>query len=193
MNLPDPAELSGWIGASGTALAAFWKLAVMPTVRSLKRVASALEAIEQVRSEFTHNGGSTVKDKLDRIEVAMMLTAQRSKALTMDAPYGVFEATGDGLCTDFNRTYRRWAGLSTDELAGTRWLSCIHPDDRDYVYAAWKDAISQQREFSQEFKCVHAVTKDVFSVHVTAYPIFESRDSLVGWLGVVHKVDSPQG
>lgn len=56
------------IAAVVTALGVIWKQLIFPAARVISRAESTLPVLEQIAREFSKNGGSTLKDQIDRIE-----------------------------------------------------------------------------------------------------------------------------
>lgn len=64
----------------------------------------------------------------------------------------MFEKDGDGQCTYVNARWQEICGLSLLQSLGDGWSQTLHPDDRDEVIAAWKQATARGSEFEMAFR-----------------------------------------
>jgi PAS domain S-box-containing protein len=153
----------------------------------MRNLTSVLANIEEIKHQLTPNGGSSLRDAVDRIETRMILTEQRAKLLCMDSPMAVFEADAAGEFIHVNRTFARWTGRSQSELTGNGWVNTLSPADRVSVYSDWLDAISQEREFTAEFSLRDADGAPI-KVHCSAFPMLDRKCTLAGWMGTLNKI-----
>ena len=90
-------NVGAWIlGAAGLiiALGVIWKQFIFPAARVISRAEETLPVLQQIAREFSKNGGSTLKDQIDRIEAALtsnghdvkraQTTADEAKSLVID-------------------------------------------------------------------------------------------------------------
>lgn len=189
---PAPIDLGHWAAwlvsaaAFVTAGVTLWKTLVAPTYRYARHVAEVLNSLETIKRQLTPNGGSSLRDAVDRIEARIILTEQRARLLCMDSPMAVFETDSSGEFINVNRTFVRWTGRSSQDLEGNGWLNAVFPADRVQVYNDWLTAISQEREFSAEFSLRHD-SGAVFKVHCSAFPMYDTKSRLAGWMGVINR------
>lgn len=189
---PAPLDIGYWatwlISAAAfvTAGITLWKTLVTPTYRYARNVADVLNSLEVIKHQLTPNGGSSLRDAVDRIEARIILTEQRARLLCMDSPMAVFETDPAGEFIHVNRTLVRWTGRSSQDLEGNGWLNAVFPPDRVQVYNDWLTAISQEREFSADFSLRHD-SGAVFTVHCSAFPMYDSKGILAGWMGVINR------
>jgi PAS domain S-box-containing protein len=89
-----------------------------------------------------------------RTEAEHILVATHDRASTLSTmlPVGVFHTDPDGRCVFVNERACEITGLERDRLLGTGWRDAVHPDDRDRLLAAWRDATRNQRDFRSEFR-----------------------------------------
>jgi hypothetical protein len=67
-----------WLAGGLTALTAIGKLGVMPAYRFVKRIG---DGVEYVTGQMANNGGSTLKDAIDRTEALAVRTVERLDAI----------------------------------------------------------------------------------------------------------------
>ncbi|MEB3827631.1 PAS domain S-box protein [Phormidium sp. CCY1219] len=84
---------------------------------------------------------------------------RRYQTLTQVSPVGIYHADVSGNCLYVNQRWREIAGLSREESLGTGWLSAIHPEDRDRVFAEWENARRENRRLSIEYRMVDPLGK----------------------------------
>jgi len=160
--------------ALGGGVYAIWTRVIKPVIDWLKRMAGLLETVEK---ELKPNGGSSLRDAINRIELRQIIADEKAQAMEMDSIKGVWEADTKGRYIHTNRTYQKITGLSSEATHGYGWLNAIHKDDREGVLKDWEQAVSQQREFYQTFRI--QVGKKVVRVVCVGYPLKFS--------GVTHK------
>jgi len=138
-------------------------------------------------SEMHPNGGTSLRDSLNRIEEQISLTSERSRGRWLDAPEMLFETTVDGECIWVNRTYTRGVQRSIAELLGSGWVNVIALEDRETVVAAWYKAVKEDREFDMAFRFQ---TPDgvTFPVHCRSYKMIDRHGDPIGYLGSFEKI-----
>jgi len=141
-----------------------------------------IQQVSIIVDEFGPNGGATIKDSLNRIELRQVLQDRRQKALMLDMPIGVFETDDEGEVVWVNRKYLRMTGCALDEVKGSGWIDSVALEDRDRVVQEWNLAIDTEREFESDFMLI---TPDKEGVQVTArtYKMDE------GYLGMLTPLD----
>lgn len=188
---PDIINLAQNLGILATGVAAIvagWRFAVVPTFNFFKKIKEAYDIIISMSEQFSTNGGSSMRDAINRIEARQIIQEQRQKLLAMDAPFAILETNSEGNFIDVNRTFCRWVGRSTEELLGKGWINSLSPAWRELVFDEWESSISQQREFSMKFRIVD-IDGDTIPVFSTAFPLYDSKKILVGWVGMMYKTD----
>lgn len=181
-----------WIGiASATAasIAGLWAMVFKPLYHGFVKLKTSVEVLQKINEQFSPNGGSTLRDAINRIEARQVIQEQRHKMLSMDAPFAIFETDANGNYIDVNRTYCRWVGRSLSELQGNGWINCIAPVWQETVMQSWNTALQQQREFTMKYKLVD--TDDtLINVFATAFPLYDTKRNLVGWVGIMYNIDT---
>jgi PAS domain S-box-containing protein len=77
------------------------------------------------------------------------------QAMNDASPLGMFVTDAAGACSHANAAFQRITNLPAHALTGFGWQAALHPDDRERVQAAWKNAISQASPFSSEHRFLH--------------------------------------
>jgi len=188
--IPDVAYISAWMISAAAATAAavtLWKSAVVPTYRFARDFAAVFESLDVIKKQLVPNGGSSLRDAIDRIENRISMTEQRAKLLCMDAPVAIFEADASGNFIHVNRTMTRWTGRNTEDFKGTGWINTIPHPDRFEVFEEWTKAVAQNREYNSRF-ILQSVTGGEYEVVCVAFPMYGPRGELAGWMGTLAKV-----
>jgi PAS domain S-box-containing protein len=87
-----------------------------------------------------------------RTEEALRESEERFRLLTTRAPIGILLADKEGRILYANPRWREMAGLNLLESPGPDWTHGLHPDDRDTVFAAWREMVEGGSEFAREFR-----------------------------------------
>lgn len=147
------------------------------------------EQIAKIESEMRTNGGSSIRDALNRIEEELFLRKQKI-FLGLDAAgdVGIFETDSHGECTWISAGYTKMTGKNLEECSGQNWVYVIYEDDRSKVVEQWKTAVSDKRIFEETYR----LQKDgiPFLVKCRAFPIFKKDHSVAGYLGVLKIIKS---
>lgn len=152
-----------------------------------EKLDAIIDTVAEIKNQFFKNGGSTIKDQLNRMEIRQLFNDQTSK-LTVDAlGVGLWQSNELGLRTDNSPSLCKILGRSESELRGNNWKSWIHPDDRDRVINEWMRCVASQSEFSVTYKFI---TRDnnIINLESHASPVIDNiRDRFVGFIGIVTK------
>ena len=82
-----------------TVIALLWKKIIKPLYIGLSKFYDLVDNIELVVAEFTPNGGSSIRDAVDRIEIRQLLSDQRQRVFFQDLNLAICETNADGECT----------------------------------------------------------------------------------------------
>lgn len=147
--------------------------------------------IDGVIAQLKNNGGSSIKDALDRIETRQSLHEHRQRAIIADMSSGVFETDHEGRCNWVNRRYCMLTGRLPDEIMGYGWRNTIAPEDRDRIGKDWDSALDDQRDFEQEYSILtpEGVRRHI---RVRTTKLLDAKGKVAGYLGMVEEVGSHQ-
>ncbi len=193
------AAIAGVLGAVAVALRFLYNIGKtglnklrtnMFGIGDLKTDIEALSAqVQFVVSELKPNGGTSLHDCLNRIELRQVFQEQRQWAILSDMSVGVFEADANGEFVRVNRKYLRMTGRTPEEVVGTGWVNTIALRDRERVEAEWNSAIAEEREFESEFMMI---TPDDDRVQVSARTyrlVNETDNTFLGVMGMLTPID----
>jgi len=140
--------------------------------------------LDFIVSELHPNGGASVRDSLNRIELRQVLQERRQKAILSDMSVGVFETDNEGEFVWVNRKYLRMTGRAPDEVKGSGWINTIAHRDRERVVLAWNKAIEEEREFEEEFLMI-TPDDDRVQVQARTYKMTTQDNGSLGFLGML--------
>jgi PAS domain S-box-containing protein len=186
--------LLGKIAAALTALATIWKFVGAPLYRFSTNLGTLPAKVDQLAAQFTRNGGATLRDSIERIEVLTARGEQRDRILLGLVPYGILEFDGAGICILLNRTYVRWTGRDEKEILGRGWINALHPRDRERVSREWTNALVENRNYETTFT-LHNPDSDL-SIFVACKivpmrPGIKDNEPPIGYLAILHREEHP--
>jgi diguanylate cyclase (GGDEF)-like protein/PAS domain S-box-containing protein len=119
-------------------------------------------------------------------EDALRQSEERYRLLSESSPLGVYETDARGQATYFNGRAIRMSGMTEDEMLGSGWSRYIHPDDRERVEQAWREAIEQGAECAIEYRLAGpSGARWVFS---HAIPVRDEAGAIERYVGTVGDV-----
>lgn len=140
--------------------------------------------LDDIYGQLVTNGGSSLRDAVNRIERKIVLNNEITKDIVRDDPKGKYQTTADGSYEWVNRTYQRLIDKDPTQLYGKGWQSFIVESDRDRVIEEWIDCISTGREFNSTYTIFD--DKAMILVQNHARPIMIGGET-VAWVGDVLK------
>jgi len=181
---------------------AIWRFGIRPTYITSKKmitdiynVAMAASNIHNIiQKELNTNGGSSLKDAINRIESRLSLQDGKYRATLSLLESPVWESDEDGNCIWVNRAYRKLTGYDIDNLRDMGWISIISPEYRELVSEEWESSVKDHRHFSLSYNIVTSFGKIIF-VEGEGYPIYandKNKNIVKGHIGVLLIKDKSQ-
>lgn len=133
--------------------------------------------------ETKNNGGSTLKDQIDRIEGSIEKLAVWVEASQHLTSKPMFKADEDGKFTWINVALARMLGLGFEDLKGYGWLNYVHGEDVERVSREWAESVKDNRKFETTFRVKNAFDSSIKNIKAKAFPVF-IPDKIVGFLGM---------
>jgi PAS domain S-box-containing protein len=87
-----------------------------------------------------------------RAQDLLVESEQRFRLMADSAPVLIWTSDVDRSWDYVNHSWLEFTGRSLDQLRGGGWLTCLHPDDRDTVLAAYLAAFDGRRRFALEYR-----------------------------------------
>ena len=85
-----------------------------------------------------------------RLEIAQLELAAKEarwRALAESVPNLIWTCRADGVVEYLSPQWRAYTGLLAARQSGYRWLTAIHPDDREVVAHRWEEAVAKRTPF----------------------------------------------
>lgn len=116
------------------------------------------------------------------VEQRLRIMEDRIQAMVAASSSINWLATGEGLIEDAPH-WRFFTGQSVEQVKGWGWLNAIHPEDRERVLAAWREALRQRLPYTDEYRLrrCDGVYLDFLA---QAAPIYEDDGSVREWVGM---------
>jgi len=151
-------------------------------VLKVSRWANHQKAIgEKILAEFAPNGGSSLRDSINRIE-ALQFTSLR---MTGKA-YWVSKA--DGTAEYISPALAAIMGGSQEQFTRNGWIGAVPTECRQRVVDDWNSSVKDNREFDCEYAYLHP-NGTLVRVHGHALPMTAKQSDgtfkVIGYLGWV--------
>jgi PAS domain S-box-containing protein len=168
---------------------------VVDLVSSIYRSPTRLEhldtKLDEIIKELKPNGGSSIKDQLNRLETSVSISEAQRMLLLDSVTTGIWSSDVKGRCTWVNEALRKSTGASLSDFIGTNWENVIHPEDRELVGREWERAISQKRDFNLYYRLINLATEKPVPVHGVATPAYNFNKEVIGWNGIIYFTEGP--
>lgn len=195
--MPDITPFATWIDAvvtivTGLSLIGGSIYSVFKwIIPGLEAIRKSFHQINIIASEFNTNGGSSLRDAINRLETNV--SHVRTDALKMEARQWaiiatlrdpIFESDEDGQCVRANPSYLQLVERSIDQVVGNGWENILHVEDRARVWEEWRAAVSRHRTFESSYR-IKTQSGVIYNVNCVAVPYFspDSEDKPLGYIG----------
>lgn len=136
---------------------------------------NAINSIEQIKKEVQTNGGTSLKDAMNRMERRILIIEHYRRLQISNSSYGVSTCDSTGHIQDMNRKFYEMCGLSRDQCMGMGWLLAIETHgERECVKIAISDCLNDKRETQVSFK----LNGKMVTQHY--FPIIDQNSQVVG-------------
>ncbi len=157
-----------------------------------------IHTLEKIQSELHPNGGSSLRDAVNRIDTKVTSVSDRINTLQvstemMSDTMNICRWSSDknGLVNFVNRSLRKLVGITDDQLVmGDAWLNnIVYIDDRNQTDIEWSRAVDSNSEYHHVFRIVNQTTGELIKVNSHARLILNDRGEVTGWAGVLVPYD----
>ena len=138
------------ITAIVSILVAIYNYVIKPFIRLYKSHFVLMKTIEDIKKEVTPNGGSSIKDVINRIEKRQIMIDKRTKAIFYNLDNSIFEVDQNGNILWANRSFHK--ALGTKNLKGLDWVSIIDESERESFLREIESCTKTVRELKFETK-----------------------------------------
>lgn len=172
-------------------LAPIWKWIVktfkkMKQIWSLNEQLSTLDTkLNAIYSQLVTNGGSSLRDSIDRIEKRAVFTEEFVKTIYKESEKAMFQTNASGDCIWVNKTLLHLVDMESSEVMGQGWVNFISMEDKEDVMNEWNNAIANSRDFDMEY-----TTTKGDKVHHVARAIRSSDLKAIGYLGTISPIST---
>lgn len=169
-------QLAAQLADTGALLRAHNATMQALTGRIYEEVQAVKKTSEELRAQWSTNGGSSGLDLL-------YILAARQRWRENEDPSPVWETDAQGRCRWVNSAYLRLTGRLREEVQGFGWINAIHPQDRERVREEYAAAVAEDRDFESRYRLWDHRTQE--SVEVQAYdsPLRSPQQATIGRRG----------
>lgn len=149
------------------ALWVIYEKMIKPSFILFKKIRSTTDIIEKIYNEFKPNGGSSMRDSINRLEndirnlnhfkFAILNTDERPIFLTDDKGKYIFA----------NLSYLSLADRELEEVLNSGWMNNVKLNERTIVHNEWNNAINDKRNFELQYTFVNREGNE-YNVHSIA-------------------------
>ncbi len=179
------------LAAIVTASTVIWKYAIKPIVEFAKDTKNLIinlnimyPILETIVHDFKPNGGNSLRDVVDRIELNLFLFEQKYRAVVEFQDIGVFETDKDGKYTWVSDKWLSITNQSWLDASNNGWIAQVAPEDRNNVWHEWESAVRQTRQFSMKYKIIDTLNGTTI-VSSTAIPVKNKEGKVLAYLGKI--------
>ena len=187
-------EMSALIGAVTVIAGAVWWC-----VRKIRRgwriygdwrlrVNKAFTELDKLVEQFQPNGGTSVRDAIDRIDFSVQRNTARFIAMLNHEIRAVFECDVEGQCTFANKALSDLFGMADDELMGNGWLVGIDPADRERIWQVWLSCVKSHIPYEAVYSVRNQRTNVKQLVRAYSMAMKNLKGNIIGFHGVVEPI-----
>ncbi len=126
--------------------------------------------------------------ELKRVEEVLRESEAWFRFLANAMPQIVWTARPDGSPEYLNDRYVEYTGLSVAEGTGERWLSVIHPDDRESTITRWMADVASGNEHDTEWR-LRAADGRYRWFKSRGLPVRDESGQILKWVGTITDID----
>ena len=141
-------------------------------------------SLDEIALQLTNNGGTSLKDAIDRIEHKQDFMTARMQTHLHTNDKALFETDREGYIIYINKAYQKLTGLGGGDAKEMGWVNVIDSKDRDRVVKSWFNAVKARRDFDEHLDLITA-DGQVCRARATAYIIRDGKGRMLGHIGEV--------
>jgi PAS domain S-box-containing protein len=88
----------------------------------------------------------------------------------------------DGEVIEDLPSWRKFTGQSKEEIMGSGWSKAIHPDDLEYVFKVWKEAVATKNAYEVEYR-IRQYDGAYRHFLARGVPVFKNGGYIREWVG----------
>lgn len=160
-----------------------WFTKMIKRMKDIWTVSDRLKKLDEIHTQLMTNGGSTLRDSIDRIEKKVAFNTEYVRQIDRSPSRGVFHTNAAGDYEWVNRAYQNIVDKDSIDLTDQGWITCVAPEDRSRVVTEWESAIEDERDFELDYNLINS-TGDRILVHCSAKAV-KNDNKLFGYIGIL--------
>jgi diguanylate cyclase (GGDEF)-like protein/PAS domain S-box-containing protein len=153
----------------------------------MARVINRSHAARVLINEQLRELNSSLEARIAERTADLVTSEAWARVLAWSAPVGIYHTDAHGQCTYVNDRWCEIYEMTVDEASGDGWADRLHPDDREWVLAAWTRSIDATFEFDAEFRVV-GLDGQISWVHSHSARVLDEAASGGGYVGTVSDI-----
>jgi two-component system CheB/CheR fusion protein len=135
-------------------------------------------------------GSKIVRDITERkrTEEAVALARKRYSALVTTLTSVIWTTDPEGRFIERQPAWEAYTGQTWPEYRDFGWTYALHPDDRDRVWASWKQALEERTLYRAAGRLWHVATGEHRHFESQAVPLLDEQGVPREWIGCVTDV-----
>lgn len=164
-------------------------------LKVLEAIALIPEKVDELTKEVKPNGGSSLRDVVDRVAGSLatlrdsvdMLALRQSTKWKLTSGLPGWESDERGRCISANLELCTLVGRPEEDIKGSNWKNMIHYDDMPHVFSEWARIVSDSSDFDVDARYIKP-DGTVLPVRIRARAM-NVNGKAVGWIGVVEVIE----
>ncbi|MDB4985060.1 MAG: multi-sensor signal transduction histidine kinase [Myxococcaceae bacterium] len=120
---------------------------------------------------------------LEAMTAALARSERRFRSLVEASSQMVWSATPDGQIIEDSPSWRAFTGQTLAQWQDSGWLDAVHPEDREFVLAAWRAAVASRTLYEVEYRVRRADGTYAHTL-VRGTPVLDREGTIEGWIGL---------
>jgi PAS domain S-box-containing protein len=116
---------------------------------------------------------------------------ERFRHLVNHAPFMLWAAGPDALCTFFNRPWLEFRGRSMSQELGNGWVEGVHPEDLERCVETYRRAFDAREQFQMEYRLRRGDGEYRWIVD-TGIPQYSRDNGFLGYIGTCVEISGRQ-
>ena len=121
-------------------------------------------------------------------EEALRVSERRFRTLTETLPQLVWTCRPDGSCDYLSRQWFEYSGIPESEMLDNRWVEVLHPEDRAWAMAYWRDAVEGRVSYDLEYR-IRGSDGRYRWFKTRGRPMRDEAGRIVQWIGTCTDID----
>lgn len=174
--------------AAVTTVAGAIAVVYVTTKKTALPLVAWFRKLNRAIAELSPNGGSSIKDAINRIDTRGEVTSARTLAIQDTSPIPVYECDPNGSNRYVNHALCELFGLDAAEMRGNGWLEGIEPEDRQSAFEVWHQAVVNNVPYEHEYVVVNQRTGERIKCRTIARAMRNGKGEIIGFHGTVERV-----